>query len=187
MGAYKYIRNLWKSPGKNLKEIYAKRIVEWRSEPSALRIEYPTRIDRARSLGYRAKEGYLLYRVKVLKGAHKRLDINHGRKPKNRRSLKVLHLNYQTICERRLSEKTPNLEVLNSYYAGQDGQHVWYEVIMVDKAHPAILADPRINWIASPKQNRRVFRGLTSSQKRSRGLLWTGKGAEKVRPSSRQR
>ena len=65
----------------------------------------------------------------------------------------------------------------------KDGMYAWYEVIMVDKDHPTILADKGINWISSQKQTKRVHRGLTSAGKRSRGLLNKGKGAERVRPS----
>ena len=58
------------------------------------------------------------------------------------------------------------------------------EIILVDKAHPQIIADPRINWIFKSKHKGRVFRGLTSVAKKSRGLRSNkGKGAEKLRPS----
>ncbi|ALV62505.1 LSU ribosomal protein L15e [Thermococcus sp. 2319x1] len=43
----------------------------------------------------------------------------------------------------------------------------------------------KIAWIAGKAHKGRVFRGLTSAGKRSRGLLNKGKGAEKVRPSIR--
>jgi len=51
MSLYKYVRKLWTNPKKNLKEIWSNRLIEWRKEPVTIRIERPTRIDAARSLG----------------------------------------------------------------------------------------------------------------------------------------
>jgi len=89
----------------------------------------------------------------------------------------------QWIAEERVARKYPNLEVLNSYWVGETGKHKYFEVILVDPHHPQIKNDPRINWICEKQNKRRVFRGLTSAGKRSRGLLNKGKGAEKLRPS----
>jgi large subunit ribosomal protein L15e len=89
----------------------------------------------------------------------------------------------QRIAEERTAKRYPNLEVLNSYYVGEDGKYKYYEVILVDPAHPVIKSDTKINWILSQKG--RVYRGLTSAGKKGRGLLNKGKGAEKVRPSRR--
>jgi len=181
MSMYKYIRKLWKNPKKNLKEIWSKRLIEWRKEPVTIRIERPTRIDAARSLGYKAKQGYLIVRQRLNRGGKKRPDIKKGRTPKHSRQRKVLSKNYQQIAEERANKKYKNCEVLNSYYAGKDGKHFWYEVILVDKMHPSIIADKRISWISEKKHTGRAFRGLTSAGRRSRGLLNKGKGAEKVR------
>lgn len=181
MSLYKYVRGLWKNPKKNLKEIWSKRLIEWRKEPVTIRIERPTRIDAARSLGYKAKQGYLIVRQRLNRGGKKRPDIKKGRTPKHSRQRKVLSKNYQQIAEERANKKYKNCEVLNSYYAGKDGKHFWYEVILVDKMHPSIIADKRISWISEKKHTGRAFRGLTSAGRRSRGLLNKGKGAEKVR------
>ena len=86
----------------------------------------------------------------------------------------------------RAAKKYTNLEVLNSYWVSKDGQYYWYEVILVDKEHPAIRADKNIKWISEKKHTRRAFRGLTSAARKSRGLRSNkGKGAEKIRPSLR--
>jgi large subunit ribosomal protein L15e len=87
------------------------------------------------------------------------------------------------IAEERTARDFPNLEVLNSYWVGEDGRHKWFEVIMVDPSHPVIKSDPHINWICQPQNHRRVFRGLTSAGKKVRSLRHRGKGAEKFRPS----
>jgi large subunit ribosomal protein L15e len=73
--------------------------------------------------------------------------------------------------EKRAARKYPNAEVLNSYWVGEDGKHVWYEIIFVDRDHPVILADKKLNWVKSSANKSRAFRGLTSAGKKSRGLM----------------
>ena len=183
MGMYKYVRELWKNPKDNLGSLWQKRILEWKEQEATVRIERPTRIDKAKSLGYKAKEGFIVVRQRVERGGRQREKIRKGRKSKNFGRRKDLNKSYQSVSEERSVQKYPNCEVLNSYYVGEEGKYYWYEIILVDKAHPQILADPSINWIATPSNTRRVFRGLTTSAKKTRGLKHKGKGAEKLRPS----
>ncbi len=184
MGLYSRLRNLHKKS--ILKELQRTRLIEWRKEPVIKRIEHSTRLDRARSLGYRAKQGYILVRVRVNRGGRKRPSIKAGRKPRHYRHKKIVGKSYQWVAEERVARNFPNLEVLNSYISGKDGIHYWFECILIDVNHPVIKSDPKINWICSNKNRRRVFRGLTTAGKRSRGILThKGKGAEKLRPSLR--
>jgi large subunit ribosomal protein L15e len=179
--AYSYIAQQWKRPKANLGKLWSQRLVEWRAQPVIFRIERPTRLDRARKLGYRAKPGYIVVRVRVKKGLRKRPKPSGGRKPKKFGRFYPLQKSKQVVAEEKAARKYPNCEVLNSYWVGEDGNNIWYEVILVDRSHPAILADPAIAWIA--KQRGRAFRGLTSAGKKSRGLRRKGMGAEKIRPS----
>ena len=183
MGMYEYIRDAWKRPKDSLGDIWYQRLVDWRQEPPTIRIERPTRLDRARSLGYRAKPGIFVVRQRIERGSHIRERIQGGRTPRKFGIRMNLEQNYQWICEQRSARTFPNCEVLNSYWVAKDGKYYWYEVIMVDKAHPVILADPTLKWMATPANRRRVFRGLTSAGKKSRGLRNKGLGAEKARPS----
>ena len=183
MGMYKYVRELWKNPRENLGQLWQQRILEWKAQDATVRIDAPTRIDKARSLGYKAKQGYVLVRQRVNRGGRQRPKIRKGRKSRHSSRRKDLNLNYQSVAEQRAAKKYPNCEILSSYYVGDDGQCFWYEIILADKAHPQILADYRINWISTPSSTGRVFRGLTSSGRKSRGLRHKGKGAEKFRPS----
>ena len=182
MGYLKYVREAWKKPMAN-KALWTQRLISWRREPVTVRLEHPTRPDRARSLGYRAKQGYIIVRQRVKRGGHRRPGPPGGRRPKHARRRMVLDKNYQRIAEERAAKKFVNCEVLNSYWVSQDGKNYWYEIILIDKAHPVILADPRISWIADKQHKKRVLRGLTSAGKKSRGLRRKGKGAEKLRPS----
>lgn len=183
MGMYQYIRDSWNNPSEVVEQIQRQRMIEWRTEPTTIRIKRPTRLDRARSLGYKAKQGYVVVRQRVNRGGRQRPKIRHPRRPKAMSRRKDLTMNYQQVAENRAAKKYPNCEVLNSYYIAEDGLHYWYEIILVDRSHPSILADPRVNWIINQKG--RSERGLTSAGKRARGLLRKGKGAEKIRPSLR--
>ena len=67
--AYKYIAEEWAQPEKSfVEELMRERLVQWRKQPSTLRIEHPTRLDRARKLGYKAKQGFVVARTKVRRG-----------------------------------------------------------------------------------------------------------------------
>ncbi|MBD3229635.1 MAG: 50S ribosomal protein L15e [Candidatus Lokiarchaeota archaeon] len=187
--AYKYMADIWKkskdktSPNR---EIQKQRLIKFRRQPSLIRVERPTRIRKARTLGYKAKQGYIIIRVKVRRGSRRKSRPNMGRKPKRLGVKKItMKKNLRLISEERTQRKYPNLEVLNSYWVGEDGKHKWYEVILVDPNHPVIKSDPNINWICAKHQKKRVHRGLTGAGKKSRGLYNKGKGAEKVRPSLR--
>lgn len=185
MGMYKHIRELWKSPKNNLKDVWKQRLMQFRREPVTVRVERPTRIDRARSLGYKAKQGIFVVRQRVLRGGHTRPDIKGGRKPKNSRQNLVAGKSYQRIAEERANKKYVNCEVLNSYLVAQDGKHIWYEIIFVDRESPQVRADKDISWITEDQHHKRTYRGLTSAGKKGRGLRNKGKGAEKIRPSLR--
>ncbi len=183
MGYYKYVKALWKRPWEN--EFYKKRLIEWRREESIVRVDKPTRVDRARSLGYKSKQGFIVVRVRVRRGGKSRPRPRKGRRSKHLHTRLVLSKSYQWIAEERAQRKFINLEVLNSYWVGEDGLYYWYEVIMVDPYHPAIENDKDVGWICSRKHTHRVFRGLTSAGKKARGLRKKGLGSEKARPSLR--
>ena len=152
-----------------LKEIWRERLIKWRKQPSVVRIPKPTRIDRARRLGYRAKQGYIVVRVKVRKGGRRKPRPRAGRKPAGMGVNKITpKKSLRRIAEERAARKYPNLEVINSYYVAEDGMRKYYEVILVDPNHPVIKSDPKINWIINNRG--RAFRGLTSAGKKGRGL-----------------
>ncbi len=183
--AYKYMAEAWSRPEKSyVKELMRQRLIKWRKQSVIVRIDKPTRIDRARELGYKAKQGFVVTRVRARRGGLRKRRPKAGRTQKRMgvkkfKPAKSLRL----TAEERAARKFPNLEVLNSYWIAEDGQSKWFEIIMVDPHHPAIKADKEINWIGEKQQHRRVFRGLTSAGKKVRGLRNKGRGAEKIRPS----
>lgn len=158
-------------------ELQRERLIKWRREPASVKVEKPLRLDRARSLGYKAKPGYFVVRQRVRRGGRMREQFKKGRRSKARRRKKVLDQSLQVLAEQRVARKYTNCEVLNSYWVGKEKKYVWYEVIVADRSHKAVLKDlPHLK-----KTKGRALRGLTSAAKKSRGLRSKGRGAEKIR------
>lgn len=194
MSYYKYVGDLYKgikkdysSPGKSqLRDMIVERKKEWRNSSPVERVEKPTRIDRARQYGYKAKQGFVVARVRLRRGGGHRSRPVKGRRPKRGGVSKLTPAkSIQRIAEERAQRKFMNLEVLGSYWLWEDGQYKFYEVVLVDPSHPRIRGDKDINWICAPQHRNRVFRGLTPAGKKGRGLRKKGMGGEKVRPSLR--
>src|SRR3990167_2416281 len=141
-GMYHYIKQAWKKP--DSKTLRA-RMIEWRASEAFVRVDKPIRLDRARSLGYKDKKGFVVIRIRVGRGGHKRPRPNKGRRSKRLHTRKNLMMNYKTIAEQRVSRRYRNLEVLNSYQIGKDGVNYFYEVICVDPSKPEIKNDNTIN------------------------------------------
>jgi len=185
---YHYMGEAWKDPSSDtMRSLMWQRLVDWRKEGTFVRVDKPLRLDRARALGYKAKPGFVIVRARVRKGGLRKHRIKKGRRPKRKGILKItMRKNIQRIAEERTSKHYPNLEVLASYWVGEDGRHKWFEVMMVDPHNPVIMSDPKLNWICSSKHGDRAVRGLTPAGKKGRGLVRTrGMGAEKNRPSLR--
>jgi large subunit ribosomal protein L15e len=171
-GLYHAVSKLWKKQTGEMENLLRKRLIEWRRQPTVVRVEKPTRIDRARALGYKAKPGFVIARVRVKKGGRRRqLYGRRGRKPSKAGLVQfTAKKSDRWIAEEKAQRKFVNLEVLNSYQVGEDGQYKWFEVILVDKNHPQMRADRKVNWLLNPANRRRVFRGLTFAGKKARGL-----------------
>ena len=147
---YRYMAQAWRKLSESyVYELMRERAIRWRRQPAVVRIPKPTRIDKARRLGYKAKQGFVVVRVRVRKGGRRRPRPRSGRRPKAMGVKKLTPVkSIRLIAEERAARKFPNLEVLNSYWVWEDGRYKWYEVIMVDPHHPAIKNDPDINWIS---------------------------------------
>jgi large subunit ribosomal protein L15e len=182
MGLAKYLREVWRSPDNS---IIRPRMIEWRKSDSIVKVEKPLNLARARALGYKAKKGVVVVRVRIVRGGHKRTRPKKGRRTKRMTPRKNLTMNYQEIAEQRVSRKYVNMEVLNSYQVGKDGMHYFYEVILVDPSKKEIQNDKQLSFIGNPASKKRAIRGLTSAGKKARGLRSSTSKAPKVRPSLR--
>ena len=160
------------------------RMIDWRASESIVRVDKPLRLDRARTLGYKAKQGFVVVRVRLKRGGRKRSRHKHGRKSRKQHVRKILKMSYQWVAEIRAERAYRNLEVLNSYLLGKDGKYYFYEVILVDPTRPEIARDSVMQWITRSENRNRAQRGLTSAAKKSRGLRTKSRNM-KVRPSQR--
>jgi len=162
---------------------------EYRQTARIHKMVRPTRPEKAHRLGYKAKQGFVVYRVAVRRGGRKRPNskgIVYG-KPKHhginqlkpRRSLR-------SVAEERIGKRCGNLRVLNSYWVNADSTYKYFEIILVDPQHNAIRKDARMQWITAPVHKHRELRGLTSAGRANRGLRKRGHKANKLIGSSRR-
>jgi len=162
MGMYKYITQAFQKAYKERSASHRQRITDWRKLGTVVRIERPTNLSRARSLGYKAKEGYFMARVAVGRGQRKKPHPWGGRKPAKNVAYLSPGKSLQRAGEEKVARVFRNLEVVNSYWVGQDGTKKYFEVILADRK---LLP-------GAPKG--RAFRGLTSAGRQGRERLTHG-------------
>ncbi|MBM3282385.1 MAG: 50S ribosomal protein L15e [Candidatus Diapherotrites archaeon] len=169
--------------------LFRSRMMDYRAEGEAVvKVEKPFNVGRARALGYKAKPGITVARVRIRRGGGLFIRPRRARKPKRMQVASMTRRkSVQVMAETRAQKHFPNMEVLNSYKVGQDGKNQYFEVILVDPRNSSVLADKDMKWIAEPQHQGRVYRGKTSAGQKSRGLLNPvgSRGSEKVRPGAR--
>merc|ERR1711912_194460 len=73
MGAYKYVNELWRKRQSDVMGFLLRvRTWQYRQLSRVHRASQPTRVEKARRLGYRAKQGFVIYRVRVRRGSRKK-------------------------------------------------------------------------------------------------------------------
>ncbi len=136
---YSYISETWQDMYKDRTDSLKEKIMNARAEPRIVRLDRPTRLDRARRLGYKAKQGFIVVRVRVSKGGMRKQRPRSGRRPKHLGVVKIKQAeSMKIVAERRVLKKYPNMELRGSYYVFEDGRYYWFECILVDRAHNAI-------------------------------------------------
>ena len=132
---------MWKENSPELRQ----RAITWRKESAVTRIERPSRLLRAKRLGYKAKQGIIVVRMRVGTGGMRKQRPRGGRRPKH---LGVTRIkaddSMKVVAERRVLEHFPNMKLLGSYFLYKDGMHYWYEVILADPSHPRIVKDKEL-------------------------------------------
>jgi len=159
-GLYQHLAENWKKPKERIGAILKGRLIQWRREATVVRVDRPMRVDRARALGYKAKLGYIVARVKIGKGGRRRtLYGRRGRKPTK---MGLVHFSHgkslQKIAEEKAQRRYINMNVIGSYLVGEDGKHKWFETILVDTQHPNVTRDPKMRWVSSPANRKRALR-----------------------------
>ena len=121
------------------------RVIGWRKQNSITRIEKPSRIQRARRLGYKAKQGIIVVRMRVGTGGMRRQRPRGGRRPKHLGVTRIkADVSMREGAENRVLERYPNMMLLGSYFVYKDGMHYWFEVILADPAHPRVSKDKEL-------------------------------------------
>jgi large subunit ribosomal protein L15e len=140
---------MWKENSTELR----KKAVIWRKENAVTRIDKPSRITRARRLGYKAKQGITVVRMRVGTGGMRKQRPRGGRRPKHLGVTKIkAAVSMKQVAERRVLERHPNMKLLGSYFLYKDGMHYWFEIILADPSHPSIAKDKELR--------RRVLSGV---------------------------
>jgi len=147
---YRAISNTWQQLFKKRSQELKSKGMELRRRPTVERLERPSRLDRARRLGYKAKPGFIVVRVKVGRGGMRRQKPDKGRRQKHAGIVRMkADVSMQQTSERRVSDKFPNLKVLGSYYLYEDGKNAWHEVILIDPHHPSVISDKDVGGLAA--------------------------------------
>ena len=132
---------MWKDNSIELRN----RAINWRRQNAMTRIDRPSRLLRARRLGYKAKEGIIVVRMRVGTGGMRKQRPRSGRRPKHLGVTRIkADVNMQEVAERRVLENHRNMKLLGSYFLYRDGKHIWYEVILADPSHPRIAKDKEL-------------------------------------------
>ncbi len=184
MNMYNSMKDAFQQGYKERSQLYKERLAQWNKEPSVFKVERPTNIARARELGYKAKQGIVIARVRVGKGKSKRPGKRLHRKPTKIGKFYSYNKSLQAVAEERAARRFTNCEVLNSYFVGDTGQRKFFEVILLDRSIPSITKDPQYANIVA--QRNRAYRGLTMAGRRHRGISRKVAGTNKNRPSRRQ-
>ena len=132
---------MWKENSTELR----KKAVIWRKENAVTRIDKPSRITRARRLGYKAKQGITVVRMRVGTGGMRKQRPRGGRRPKHLGVTRIkAAVSMKQVAERRVLERHPNMKLLGSYFLYKDGMHYWFEIILADPSHPSIAKDKEL-------------------------------------------
>ncbi|MBI2127390.1 MAG: 50S ribosomal protein L15e [Thaumarchaeota archaeon] len=142
---YRHIEETWQKVTKeNYGDIRA-RAISWRKDRAIIRVDKPSKLQRARALGYKAKKGFAVVRVRVGRGGMRRKRPVSGRRPKHLGVTRMrADVSMQQVAGRRAIEKYPNLKFLGSYFVHKDGKYLWYEVVMVDPLSAAVASDKNL-------------------------------------------
>ncbi len=163
--AYGYMAMWHRKIGRAIREqVMRRRLIQWRKAPSIVRVERPSRLEKARKLGYKAKQGVVVVRVRLIRGLFNRRRPESGRRPKRMGVYGIsAWKSWRQVAEERAARRFPNMEVLNSYWVADDGIYRYFEVILVD-CNIRKLDYPDICGVEVKR--RRLLRRLKEKQKK---------------------
>ncbi len=168
MGANKYIREAFQKEWKGVTDgnydyalIMRQRGLAYRNEGDAVvKIDHPTNLPSARSVGYKAKQGIFVARVRVRKGTGTHHRPKNKRRPKRQGQAKLSRkISTQAMAEQKASKRFENAEALGSYKIAEDGKWHYFEIVMADRTASTIVNDKNLKWLVDHKG--RAERGKT--------------------------
>ncbi len=97
---------IWLKMLKNNSVELRQKAIIWRKENAITRIDKPSRITRARRLGYKAKQGIVVVRMRVGTGGMRKQRPRAGRRPKHLGVTRIkADVSMRKVAERRVLEK----------------------------------------------------------------------------------
>ena len=122
-GLYHHIRNAWKKPDIN---VLRQRMIAWRESNTIVKVDKPLRLDRAHSLGYKAKKGcehstrslflplkqYLLFLIFKTSRQFLYLKSRHRRQAYTQHKEKYFHLGQLQLLRIRRTLFHPRLPLI---------------------------------------------------------------------------
>lgn len=137
--AYSYMAESWQDRTPEFRDWLRRSAITWRREPVIKRIPRPTNLPTARRLGYKAKPGIVVVRIRLRRGGARKPRPASGRRQKAMGSSKFTRsVSLRSVAEKRAARRFPNLKIRNSYYLFSDGVNHWFEVILSDPARPGL-------------------------------------------------
>merc|ERR1712203_1283361 len=132
MGAYKYMTEMYRKKQSDVMR-YLLRIRCWhyRQLTKVHRAPRSTRPDKARRLGYKNKQGFVIYRIAMRRGGRKPLSLRDVLTVNPKLLVPLNNRNQKETCNPSLrNELVVVLRdfVLNSYWVGQDSTYKYFEV-----------------------------------------------------------
>ncbi|MEK6959372.1 MAG: 50S ribosomal protein L15e [archaeon] len=170
MGAAKYILKTFQNQWKGIKDenydyasMMRQRSMEYRQEGSAvIKLEHPTNPVSARQVGYKAKQGIFVARVRVRKGTGTHHRPKNKRRPKRQGQAKLSRrISTYAMAEQKASRHFDNAEALGAYKIAEDGKWHYYEVVLADRTASTITSDKELGFLAHGQQGR-AERGKTA-------------------------
>ncbi|XP_046408353.1 60S ribosomal protein L15-like [Ischnura elegans] len=173
MGVYEYMQELYRNKRSDVMRFLLRtRCLQYRQSSKMHPVPRLSRRGKARRLGYRAKQGFVIFRIggrgvgresAVPKGCTCGKAKSHGVNQSNS------NRNLQSIAEKRVGRRCGGLRALNSYWVALDSTYKYFEVILVDPSHKAIRRDTKFSWICNAVHKHKELRGKTSAGRKTRG------------------
>ncbi len=136
---------VWFRMWKDNSVVLRQRALLWRRQNAITRVDKPSRITRAKRLGYKAKQGIIVVRMRVGAGGMRKQRPTGGRRPKHLGVTRIkADVSMKQVAERRVMERYPNMKLFGSYFLYKDGMYFWFEVILADKSHNSITKDKEL-------------------------------------------